>query len=231
MVLRSISAYPYGIGFYTTGKAGISTFIDNYKNSTIKYSVGAGFVYDSAVAVNELFNYRLNAGYENIMSIADSYSSGSPFFSKSAIHHISICNDFGLGIIRQKNIRVWIGPQVDIGCDYRYFRNVDYAGDRYTSYYIKSTMFTLGFGGVLGINVHAGDILTIGFDMGINTNFGVGSYHRGGHSYWIVFGTAIRGIFPVYFSTNFDDKAFGKICGFIRISFIFRVGDVYHEEM
>lgn len=225
LLLWSISAYPYGIGFYTTGKAGISTYADLYKDSPIKYSVGAGFVYDSAVATNELFNYRLNAGYENIMA------SGNMFFKNPTTHRVNITSDFGLGIIRHKYIRLWAGPQLELGCDIQHFHSRDFSDSYYTLYSIRSIMFTLGFGAVFGLNVHAGDVLTIGFDAGINTTFGVGQHHSTRRSFALFVYHFTYMLIPTNLSRDYNDNVYAKLYGFFRLSFIFRVGDVYQDEM
>lgn len=116
MLLKySISLHAYGVGFYTTGKVG-DTFLNlsngvNYGNH-LNYGIGCGFVYDSAVASTDRFNYRLNAGYENLIS------TNAPLFSDKSMNRVTLSNTFGFALYTSKSVRVWMGPQVELACQF-----------------------------------------------------------------------------------------------------------------
>ncbi|MDM7985818.1 MAG: hypothetical protein QUS13_00640, partial [Smithella sp.] len=214
-----------GIGLYTTGRAGLT--IDN-TGIPITYCLGAGFVLDTAVATDELFNYRLNVGWED--SIAD----GTHFFKKGNANRVYASNTFGLGVFMNRYIRLWTGPQLDIGCQFRKIsENTDDTFPPFgVLYKIKSTnyaMFFLGFGAVLGLNVNPVELFTISIEVGVNTAFGFGKHHENEQK--ILVGNANPGftIFPMLPNRDYAEKAFGRIEGFSRLSFMFRVGDTYTQ--
>lgn len=222
----SNSLYALGTGFYTTGRAGIGY---DKKGFPVNYCIGAGFILDTAVARDELFNYRVNVGWGN------QAESGSPFFSKKSVQRVSVSNNFGLGVLRKKYIRLWVGPQLDIGCQFKQNteRYLDFAPGPSMGYELHSinmAMFYLGFGAVFGININTGDLFTLGFEIGVNTALVFGKHRDTTQSVLFIqdFFSGIK-IIPMITSSNDDDKAFGRIEGFSRISFIFRVGDTYSE--
>jgi len=94
---------------------------------------GWGFVYDTAVAKKNVFNYRLNFGYERLR--VDSA------FGKESFSGYVLDSDFGLGIVRNDSVRLWLGPEVRIA-------KLD-------------TEWGFGLGPVAGLNLHAGEIVTI----------------------------------------------------------------------
>jgi hypothetical protein len=223
--LSASSIYALGTGFYTTGRAGL-TFDPSGK--PITYCLGAGFVLDTAVATDELFNYRLNIGWEN------SIESGSPFFRKRNTNRVSISNTFGLGVIRNKYIRLWTGPQLDLGCQFKKMAENTFdifppLGGIYNMHSMSSTMFFLGFGAVLGININPEKHFTLSFEVGVNTAIGFGR-HRDSKQRILVAETSTGiGMMPMLPSRDNADKAFGRIEGFSRLSFIFRVGDIFSQ--
>jgi hypothetical protein len=224
IVLSSISGlYALGVGGYISGKGGVSTLKIGDTNSSVDYSVGAGFVLDTAVATNEVFNYRLAVGYEN------SVKSGVPFFSTWSTHRISFSNVLGYAFYRSKYLRVWMGPQIGLACQFVNAKDKEIQSSPNTiGYRIRFhsdnfAIFSLGFGAVLGINVHPADNFTISFEIGINSNVGIGPRHEKRRDYTIAYGFPIM---PTLVSSNSHDIIFGKAEGLARLSFIYRVGGV-----
>jgi hypothetical protein len=228
--LYAAPLHALGIGFYTTGKAGVALWNTGKNGTVVNYGLGAGFVLDTAVASNELFNYRLNAGYENVIE------SGFPFFKKYSVNRITVSNAFGFGVVRIKYLRVWVGPQVELGC--QFIKTSEHeleVSPLYISYLHNSidyALFTIGIGAVLGININPGELFTMSFELGLNTFMGVGRYHVGKYS--LNFGNLpghTASFFPTVPSSSAYDRAFGKVEGLARLSFIFRIEDNYLPDI
>ena len=156
----------FGLGafynFYGSGESDLEIDFDDpfdfEKEFDGDYS-GFGFVLDTSVARDRVFNYRLNFGYKQVdfeYKDFDVDMSG-----------ISIENTFGFGVFRNKALRVWLGPQINLN----YLTGDDNWGDDYWT-------VGLGLGIVAGINIHAGPVVSICFDLGWRHNMNWGDYER-----------------------------------------------------
>lgn len=110
---------------------------------------GVGFLLDTNVAKNSLFNYRLNAGYQR----TNETLSGTG--AQQNMNGLMIRNTFGFGLVRTENFRFFLGPVIRFG-----FQFPDSAG------YIGSSgvdIWDLDVGGGLnvGMNFHLGDSLSL----------------------------------------------------------------------
>lgn len=245
IVFNALSAgplYAYGVGFYTTGNVGRPLFgtklygstctgIDNGSGSShVMYGIGCGFVYDSAVAANKRFNYRLNGGYEN------SVNSGTPFFTFRSMHKVALSNTFGFALFNNKSLRVWMGPQVEVACQF---------GERtWKKYYLLSSYSfnfervttssrvisgLLGLGAILGININTGDLFTLSFEAGINIPLLIGQSKTEEKSEYFFPLQNIK-YYPIPTSDYSGISFTSYVNGLARLSFIFRVGDTYATE-
>ena len=218
-----------GIGFYSTGKAGVSYSKTSNDGFTVNYALGAGFVLDTAVASSDVFNYRLAAGYDNAID------SGGRFFKRYSANRVLLSNVFGFGVIRNKYIRLWTGPQLELGCQ---FNKVSKSSYYYDSLFgpsrIKSTLdyayFLLGIGAVMGLNINPGKVFTISLEVGLNTTLGFGKYHAHENHLWFIRSSGSYIVLPYALGDSYD-RAFGKVEGFIRLSFIFRIRDNYNPDI
>ncbi len=223
--------YSHGVGFYTTGKAGGGASSNSWSGIGntrlgINYSIGFGFVYDTAVASNEKFNYRLNAGYENNLF------SGYPFFTNKSMHRITLSNTFGFALFKNKFVRVWMGPQVELACRFAertYFTNegsiigLVYTG---TKGHIKYTTGELGVGGILGINIHTDDLFTLSFEFGFNGIFGISKSKSSQYVLTVVTIPSFPPQYPPEFPRIESNILYIlKVDALARINFIFRIGD------
>ncbi|MDL1968971.1 MAG: hypothetical protein LWW97_10630 [Deltaproteobacteria bacterium] len=214
-----------GIGFYLSHGIGdgAADFNEDYdsddwwndleSSGDAKFS-GYGFIFDTAVAKDEVFNYRLQIGYEDAEYDIDSVYDGdlhidiSDFVGnfKLDIDRFVIDNTFGFGIVRKENFRIWIGPQLRIG----------YMSGDGTMTLIDGTKLNLdfddglvlGLAPVIGVNFNFINNLTIGVDLGYRFNFFVGSVDK---TYYRLFDSG-------YFYGN-DDTFF------INFAFIYRFDD------
>ncbi len=181
-----------GAGFYASGiglregTSGTNRYNSySYANpSNYLYGYGGGLIYDSAVALDKVFNYRLKAGYDryyvNIKYTSSDFKPAGRF---------NLSHTFGFGVARTEDVRVWIGPQLG----FHYFRlserrpvaTEDYGflllspslyNNPPNPYFIylfdKKNTVKHDFIGLnlllsMGLNVNLGDHATIFFDFGI----------------------------------------------------------------
>lgn len=213
-------AHASGIGFYLSRGIGNTDFNEEYdddwwydlESSGDAKFFGCGFILDTAVAKDKVFNYRLQIGYEDVEYDLDSVYNEDLNINISAsvsnfelnIDRLVLDNTFGFGIVRIPNFRLWVGPQLRIGYmsgDGTYDihgtkRNLDFDG------------LVLGIAPVIGANFNFINNLTIGVDLGYRYNFFVGSLDKTGSGY--------------FDSGNFygNDDTF-----FINFAFIYRFDD------
>lgn len=144
------SAMAFGIGAYVDGAYNkFSVSGDGGSADIGDYGfLGAGLVLDTCLARNQLFNYRLQLGYQKDLKYPD-----------FGTHKISMNNYFGFGLVRMQYFRWWMGPQIGI----RYYI---LEGDE------SSTSEAGGnVGLVMGFNFNIGKVFTIGLDFGFRYNF------------------------------------------------------------
>lgn len=197
-----VSAIGLGVYYsYGTGEANVDfdqgdvEFEEDYdlKNNTF------GLVFDSCVARNSLFNYRLNIGCKNA-----EYEWRNHQLDVSGI---SMEHTFGFSLLRTRDVRLWIGPQLHLG-----FLDGD------TNYDADITMIGWGLGPVLGLNFHTGSVVSFGIELGARYNayFGNLEYKvsRGSSGY-------------TYTETERDDVDNRETIVFLNFSLLFRIGDRY----
>jgi len=235
MIITTADIYALGIGGYLSGKGGISTLKIEETNSSVDYGVGAGFILDTAVATNDSMNYRLAVGYDNVIK------SGVPFFSEWSMHRVSISNVIGFAFFKNSFLRVWMGPQIELSYQLLKAKKVISGlyvdDDEISSFYkirnhsVTYSAFSLGLGGILGVNINTGSPFTISFETGINTGIGIGPFHERirKYTYYNIPGFLVMWL-PTRFSSSSKDKIIGKAEGIARLSFIYRFGEQYSRE-
>jgi hypothetical protein len=141
-----------GAGVYLEyGRAGGEVYFDDglpdAEYDTNKF--GVGFVFDTNVAKNSLFNYRLSLGYRH--SERD-YEMLYPVYSgaEEDFHGFTMNHTFGFGLYRGPALRLWLGPAIRLG--------VDVIDEHDSS--LDAWDLSIGAGPQLGVNVHAGDYLS-----------------------------------------------------------------------
>ncbi len=164
LLSASSSLYAFGIGVY--GTASKANYVWTYHESDIPdfdvdskvTKMGAGFVLDTCLAMDKLFNYRLNIGFTK-MNIDNEKHSVITSDIKANEYHLY--NTFGFGIFRSEIMRVWLGPQIGFG-----YINGEY--DAATPSDKDNNFFTFFFAGALvaGLNFNIEDIITLGLDGG-----------------------------------------------------------------
>jgi hypothetical protein len=122
------------------------------RNSDVK-KFGIGFVLDTCLAKDNLFNYRLNAGFAK-MNISN--EKNMPDMTGNEYH---LYNTFGFGVFRSEIVRFWLGPQIGFGWT---------KGEYDTTGTEEATFWTIfySYALVAGLNFNIEDIITLGVDGG-----------------------------------------------------------------
>jgi hypothetical protein len=123
---------------------------------------GFGFALDTNLAQNRLFNYRLTAGYQHTDRDLDDFNLGGILSSldNRDADGFSFNNAFGFGLWRGPQHRLWAGPAIRLAVD---VFDVD---DDLTSTDVDIVDFSIGGGPTIGLNLHAGENVTVGLTVG-----------------------------------------------------------------
>lgn len=152
LMVSATSVWAAGIGFYGAGGSTTADWdIDGYDEDADHDFSEFGFLFDTAVAQNSAFNYRMTIGYKT-MDItltergkerdADGYTWG---------------HTFGFAIVKNRAVRLWFGPKLE----FAYLEHD--GGDTITA---DLEYLGVGLGPALGLNIHAGPVLTVAITGG-----------------------------------------------------------------
>jgi len=170
LILESQAA---GIGVYYTIGSGSGNwsledgddYIESYYDTApMEIDVsdsGYGVVFDTNVAKNKVFNYRLCLGIENRVykldfSPDDEIIPADAFTEDVKINSFVIDNNFGFAFFRTPYLRLWAGPEFKISYG---------SGD--SDRYDNISLLNIGVGPVLGLNYNIGKLFTLGAKSGI----------------------------------------------------------------
>jgi len=159
VIFFTSSAMAIGLGFYLnpgifggeadwTLETDYSAFDYEYKKDT--EHTGYGFVLDTAVAKNKLFNYRLNLGMEEFTHKKGDSNTEYEFDS------FVIDNTFGFAVFKNKLVRLWLGPQIRVSFSDGELKNSDR----------DISLFGFGIGPVFGANFNLGKVFTPAVTIG-----------------------------------------------------------------
>jgi hypothetical protein len=150
----STQAMAIGKGFYVHMGSGSADWTADFDIGQTRdfdsdtSHLGVGFVLDTATDGDRLFNYRFQVGYEQFKS--DSSSQLANWEMGSLV----VDQDFGFGIVRNDNLRFWIGPELRISISADSKDNLDMA------------LIGFGIGPAIGINFHTSDSVSLGLKGG-----------------------------------------------------------------
>lgn len=200
LMLCAAPASASSFGISANGAFAFSTFNLARSSSSVDYSGGAGFVLDTAVGEGR-FNYRLNFGYDNVID------SGSRFVTGPSMHRIIISNAFGFGLIKTEKVRIWMGPEVGLSCQFNTYRD-------------RKFFVIFQAGAVLGINLNAGNGFTFSVEFGLRGGGGPNMNYKmpiGSLRYGYGYG------YPGY-RTSTNESGIAKVESFARVAMLFRIG-------
>jgi hypothetical protein len=231
LIAARIPSYAIGFGVYSSIGTGPTPLSIKGSRNHMDNSLGGGIVLDTATAMDELVNYRARIGYSSVVN------NGSPFFTRYGMHRVTWSNTFGFGLVRKRNIRLWLGPQIAFDCVFKEL-TVPYrfkaAIPNGALYYFKSEHYrfiipVMSFGFALGLNINMGDHFTIGLELGMLTGMGTGRYNYSENNLFITNpGMPGQRVAPVY-KPHSQDYAYFKFEMTAAVCMMFRVGDTYHD--
>jgi len=126
-------------------------------NRLVDRMVGTQVIFDTVVARDRLFNYRLTMDCENFL-IQKDYIFGSLYYNTN---RLTVSNTFGFGFYRTNRIRLWAGPQFSLSYEFKSKNNLIYDPVIYNK-----------IGPVVGVNIHTGSEMTFAIEMGFRAGFG-----------------------------------------------------------
>lgn len=191
LLLVSSGAYSYGVGGYASIGYGSFQFKelekDKSSNSDINSHLGGGIIFDTAVAEDEVFNYRVNFGFEI-------WKSDFLLGEDTGRYHITLYNSFGFGVIRNPWMRLWLGPQLGL----QYIRQTA-TGSSYSH-----EGFGMTLGAVAGLNLNISRDFSIGLDGGGRYRFSyMGSDRKEAYDF---FHYGIEGFANISFIVRVEDE-------------------------
>jgi hypothetical protein len=202
--------HSFGLGAFIEGGGGGTFYLMpgfDDRNSG-QFFIGGGFIFDTAVSTNTLFNYRACFAYN--WTRATAYTPPEYYLVSKIIppdnqdlNQIKLINSFGFGLIRNETMRLWLGPQLNF---FYTWGDTTILG-RYGTWNInrKDTMSIggVGFGFVLGVNFNFTGLVSLATEAGLRLNIAGGSTY-GTYTYNASSGkdaTSVVNIKPEVFAT------------------------------
>jgi len=231
------SAMALGIGAYIEAGGGEnyrsvkSKSLESTGGTVTSYGFKAGLIFDTCVACDEVFSYRLKLG--GGMSWAD-------LMSKTNFNGIYLSNTFAFAAVKNDYVKFWIGPQIGFsyrrGSSDRLFLGTEIPGayyllafptDFFSPYYfrvgvfkerVKYNIFGADAGLAFGINLNLGDYVTLAFEAGVKYGYNTGKQDREIYNF--------RAIVP--FNRFKSDRITEHgVEGYGTFAFLFRFVDTY----
>jgi hypothetical protein len=153
-------AQAVGLGF-SVGTGSEEWENDVYNNGNREVS-NVGFVVDTAVARNKVFNYRFT-----FLKEENNADGGNLDMQGYAMTH-----DFGFGVVRTKNVRLWLGPELKAS----YYEDLTQNNGRTTT----GDVVGFGAGPVIGLNVNLPQVVSFTFTAAYH----IIGFYAGGDSYY-----------------------------------------------
>jgi hypothetical protein len=187
VILLSTSAMAYGIGGYFDFGFGSTVWEGKRHHTDTKDLIPTGgFVFDTSLGKNDVFNYRFKLGF------------GAMWADDSQLWKTGMVHTFGISpaALRTENFRFWFGPRIGlyyVGGTYYiqtpyynvWYYNPYYYYDPYLMavpyyYTVWMDLFRFDLGIVLaGLNFNIGPSSTLSFELGVNYGLMVGYNNRG----------------------------------------------------
>ncbi len=212
--------YAVGFGGYFSAGGG-STYWNTggYDNRSRDTCIGGGVFFDTAIALDRLFNYRVSLSMD---SVTGKYTEGDLTVTEKGNIRGSLVNTFGFGFYRTSRLRIWAGPQVGFHIRYREASSLrDAALLYYYGFYNPYYTYTAGFSG--GSENQYSGVVDFGLALG-------GNFHITDNLSFLLTGGAR---YAVHFAIkNIQGDTTGQgYEGFVNIGFTFNLRDTYHTRI
>lgn len=123
-----------------------------------------GFVLDTALARNQLFNYRFEIGLEKSDVDLDIEFGNIDTDGTAELSGLVMTHDFGFGVYRSKDVRIWIGPELKLSF---LSGTIDIDEPRWTDIDCDINVFKFGLGPVAGVNFNIAPQLSLSVKAGV----------------------------------------------------------------
>jgi len=188
-----------GLGAYLDYASGSGTFEQAERGDVDVTQTGFGFVLDSNVSKDKLFNYRLHVGYYELdidqLSDVDAYA-------------INIENAFGFTLTKTDKFRLWLGPELHLG-----YANWDISQSYWDIY--GTDIYSYGVGVVLGANINLPGVMSLCPELGVRYQYNESDTTSNTYLYYN--GTDYE------YRTVVTDYSYDETVIFVRLSFLFRI--------
>lgn len=203
--LKTAPVHAFGLGLFGHFDGGKMIW-EGYGANFMNY--GGGFVMDTNLASNQVFNYRMELSFTNLHTPYQGKALNplttilywvftgipSPQYDSKTYYEDSLAmttvHYFGFGVVRSKHVRFWLGPQITFG-----------------GMLTNLTGLYAGLGFAMGLNFNIGDVFTLSL-------VGAGRFLGGGRFY-------------TYQGVTYTTGGYGGD-GMVTLAFIFRIpGDKY----
>jgi hypothetical protein len=231
------SAMALGIGAYFEAAGGEgyrkvrSSSLESTGGTASGYGFRAGLIFDTCVACDDVFSYRLKIG---------GGTSWTDLVSATNYNSFHMSHTFAFAAVKNDIVKFWIGPQIGIryrrGNSDRLFFGTELPGTTYAMlnaaslafpYYqygafkerTKQSLFGANAGIAFGTNLNLGDYVTLALEAGVTYGYDTGRQER--EVYWA--GNPI-----VAFNKFKHEKVIEHgVEGYGSIAFMFRFADTY----
>lgn len=237
VLLIGTSAMALGIGAYIEAGGGESyrtvrsRSLDSTGGTLTNYGFKAGLIFDTCVACDSDFSFRLKLG---------GGKSWSDLMSQTDFNGIYLSNTFAFAAVKNDYVKFWIGPQIGFsyrrGSSDRLFFGTDVPGAGYFAlfsstftppfYYelgafkerVKYNIFGADAGLAAGVNINLGDYVSLSLEAGVKYGYFIGRQDRELYN--------IRAIVP-YNRFKSDRLIEHGVEGYGSFAFMFRFVDTY----
>lgn len=129
-----------------------------------------GLVFDTNLAQDRLFNYRLNVS----LAFVDEEVGQAGLENQVQGTNVALDQTFGFGLVRTPQVRVFLGPSLHLGVG-RIDDHIRVSGFREN---YERTAFTAGLGPELGFNYNVGRHLTLSTSAYVRYGFQVQAFQK-----------------------------------------------------
>lgn len=208
-LIGASNVYAFGFGAYLETTKGSGNYEDLYDDDFDYWgpdengdsidvdAFGLGFVMDTNLSGQNVFNYRMSVGYANL-DIPESVGTDVDG------DRISMDHTFGFGIVRNEAMRFWLGPQIHLD-----YSNWDIPLGSELLSKDSVNFFGFGFGAVAGMNFHIPNAGSICPEFGVRRQLNFSDKYEETY-YW-------------YGSYYYDevDYSYEETVVFFKISYMF----------
>ena len=231
--------YGDGVGVYTSGGIASKVWDNRAVERSVEVPYGGGLVYDIEIPGADKYRLRFCLGYERVHAVTNSRgfnhagleyleSIGGEYYffrNKSNYNRIYLQAIWGIALVRNENIRIWLGPELII-----YYSNARFYYDGFVSIVYDPFGTPINQTGLSGTGSRNYDMVGTGTGLA----FGLDIHLNSHYSLLIQGGVRIEGSIGTTdnesSSTSDLENRYGYEMGYsayIRFGFLYRFDDTY----